>query len=203
MSMSNIGWDETRAPLEMSPCPTGHAIGKITLRTDAAAKPPSSCNECSRLADAAHASDAGLGKLRTSHIACVIRSRDHAATGEPICLCGVLYTNADQAVHQRDAAPVVSQDGGWYRLSVMWMSPGECAPQSQERDIRRGYTTPRSDFRFVLNRSQWRDRAGFAPASTSRMRAFYFRMRIRVRVRVRVREYQSGALGDLSARCAA
>ena len=58
--------------------------------------------------------------------------------------------------------------GGESRLqakSAMRIAPGDYAPQSRKRD-----TTPRSDFRFRLNRSQWRDRAGVSPASTSRMR---------------------------------
>lgn len=54
----------------------------------------------------------------------------------------------------------------------MDISRGLRAPKSEKKD-----TTPRSDFRS-MNRSQWRDRAGFTPASTSRMRAFYCLMRV-------------------------
>jgi hypothetical protein len=109
--------------------------------------------------------------------------------GGRIHLCGVLYTDAGQAVYSRGCGS--GSEPGWRAVSAIGhvdVSWGVRAPKSEKR-----YTTPRSDFRFVLNRSQWRDRAGFAPASTSRMRAFYFR--------IPVRHYQVGAPDDLSARC--
>jgi hypothetical protein len=119
-------------------------------------------------------------------------SHAHSITpqgGGRIHLCGVLYTDAGQAVHSRGCGSGCGP--GWRAVSAIGhvdVSRGVRAPKSEKR-----YTTPRSDFRFVLNRSQWRDRAGFAPASTSRMRAFYFR--------IPVRHYQAGASDDLSARC--
>ena len=109
--------------------------------------------------------------------------------GGRIHLCGVLYTTADQAVHSRGCGS--GCEPGWrgiWAIGHVDVSRGVRAPKSEK-----GYTTPRSDFRFLLNRSQWRDRAGFAPASTSRMRAFYFR--------ILFRHYQVGAPDDLSARC--
>ncbi len=109
--------------------------------------------------------------------------------GGRIHLCGVLYTDAGQAVYSRGCGS--GSEPGWRAVSAIGhvdVSRGVRAPKSEKR-----YTTPRSDFRFVLNRSQWRDRAGFAPASTCRMRAFYFR--------IPVRHYQVGASDDLSARC--
>ena len=165
--------------------PSGHPIGKINPRTHAAAKPPFSCDEFCRQADAPHAADAGLGIRRTSHLA---RAIDHAARGRPNSLMRGL-------VHQRRPSRPLEGRGsgcepGWrgiWAIGHVDVSRGVRAPKSEK-----GYTTPRSDFRFLLNRSQWRDRAGFAPASTSRMRAFYFR--------ILFRHYQVGAPDDLSAR---
>src|SRR5471032_1900313 len=57
--------------------------------------------------------------------------------GSRIHLSGVLYTGADQAGRRGDADLAVCQDRGQYRLSVICISPGECAPQSQKRGIRR------------------------------------------------------------------